>query len=435
MNFLLTKASRIFKTDIHYIFRGGSLLTITQITSAVISFFLTLAFANLIPQETYGTYKYLLSLYALFAIATFPGIDTAVIQSASHGHDGAMMQGFRAKIKLGLLATLAALLYAVYSYIIGHQEVAYLCMIMALALPVMEASTVGVSFFNAKRLYRVWTINDVVTQIVSALIMFGTIFVTKNIFFIALAYFVPTIIARLITVFFISKKFVHDSKEDPGMMHYGRSMTLFQVITRIIGSLDQIVLFHFLGPAQVAIFSLAQSIPSRIQSVLKILGTLALPKYAHRSTSEIAKNLIRKMYMLTGIIVFGCLVYVAIAPWFFTHFLPKYIDSIKYSQVLIFYCISAITYPFGSLLLSHKKIRENYIVSISGIIAKVLAMLIFIPLYGVWGAIIGILVSSGTTTLISLWLLYKAQKGDLNTPTSTNIDNGLSDQSTASLSQ
>jgi len=54
---LLRRSEKYFKTDMVYLAHGGFWLTLGQIISSAASFLLAIAFANLLPKETYGTYK------------------------------------------------------------------------------------------------------------------------------------------------------------------------------------------------------------------------------------------------------------------------------------------------------------------------------------------------------------------------------------------
>ena len=55
-------SERYSKTDMLYLVRGGFWLSLNHIAASVSSLILAVAFANLIPAETYGTYRYVLSI-------------------------------------------------------------------------------------------------------------------------------------------------------------------------------------------------------------------------------------------------------------------------------------------------------------------------------------------------------------------------------------
>jgi len=401
------RLSSILRTDVRYIFSGGFFLSLTQVSSAFISLGMTIAFANLISPETYGLYRYMLSIYALITIFAFPGLDTAVAQSVSNGFDRSLIEGFKTKFKWSIMGTVASFGVAGYYFLNGNQVLAAIFAIMGAALPFMESPSLITSFLNGKKLFKTWATMDIGGQLISAACLVTTIFLTKNILLIVMAYFLPYIVVRMGWYIWIKKNLIKNREIDSGLFKYGGSVTIFQILSRAAASIDQIVLFHILGPAQVAIFSLAQAVPNRIQSLFRIVGTLALPKFAERSPKEIASVLPRKLLLFGVIILAGCLLYVMLAPLLFKYIFPKYLASLSYSQVLVFYTLSAVTYPFGSYLFAHKKLKESYIVSSSSIIIKIASLAIFVPIIGIWGAVVGTLTSSAVIIILSFYFLKR----------------------------
>lgn len=406
---------------------GGFFLTLTQVTSAVSGLVLTVAFANLLPVETYGTYRYVLAVYGLLTIASLPGADTAVLQSVSLGYDSAFRTGILAKLRWSILGTIASFLYAGYLYLSGDTLMGHTFLLVGVALPFMEAFSLYTGVLNAKRAFKTWAVFEIATQAVSLAGLIYAVSHTEHIILIMAAYFVPYILCRVAATVYVSQYYIAPSPKDPGVLSYGRSMTLFQVISRLMASLDQIVLYQFLGPVYVAIFSLATAVPNRIQSVLRITGTLAFPKFAKQTGAEIAQSLPRKMFLFACGILGICILYVLGAPYLFAYVFPNYLPSLLYSQVAVFYTLSAITYPFGSYLMAHKKIRKNYVMAIAGFTTKVACLSAFVPFIGIWGAIIGILATALVTILMVAWFIVRERNA--NTDTLSN------DQSRAALAQ
>lgn len=407
-NRVLTRLERRLGLDLRYLLSGGFFLALTQVTSALIALGMTIAFANWVPVETYGTYRYLIAVYGLFALAALPGIDTAVLRAVSRGEDAAFDVGIRTKFRWGLLGAAAALGYAGYHFHSGSAALGYAFAVMGVALPLMESAALYASLLNGKRLFRAWALLDIFVQGISALALLGTIrFISTDIVALAIAYFGSYVLARGIALLVSRMRYARNAIRDEGLQAYSRSVTLFQVLTRAIASLDQIVLFHLLGPAQVAIFSLATAVPNRIQGILRISGNLAFPKFAKREASEIARSLPRRMVLFSLAVAAGCAAYVAVAPTLFSLLFPQYLASLPYSQAVVFYTLSAITYPFGSYLFAHKRVGDNYVLAVGSFAAKVACLLGLVPWFGVWGAIAGILASAAATIAITGWMLVR----------------------------
>lgn len=403
---ILLILERWLRTDIRYSATGGFFLGLVQIVGALTGLGLTIAFANLLPVETYGTYRYLLATYSIIAIAALPGLDASILQSVSRGFEGTFKSGVAARFRWGFVGTAIAIGYAAYHFSQGSLIMGALFIVAGLSLPFMESYAMYASFLNGKRLFKEWAAFDIISQIVSALVLIATMFFTKNILIIVSAYFIPYILTRFLITIFVYKRYVANNTIDPESLQYGKSMTLFQIISRLSASMDQIILYYLLGPAQVALFSLATAIPNRMQGMYRISGVLAFPKFANKSSFDIASTLYRKMFLFFIFILICGLAYAILAPFIFTYIFPQYINSIPYSQIVVFYTLSAITYPFAASLTAHKRVRDNYWIVILSFLVKFLVLVISIPFFGVWGAILGMLAASATTIAITFWFMY-----------------------------
>jgi O-antigen/teichoic acid export membrane protein len=403
----LKKVSVKFKIDASYIAKGGSLLFMTQIVSAVIGLGMTIAFTNLLAVETYGIYKYVLSVYGLLTILSFSGIDTAVMRATSQGKDGSLMQGFYKKLTWGTLASFASLVFSIVLYFQHSTQLATAFVIVAAIIPINESGTLWAMYLHSKKYFRQAVILDVAQQIFTALILLASIIYTQNFLIIVAAYFIPQTFIRLGFLYWINQRFVKNHEIDPELGSYGRSFTFFQIVSRIIGSIDQIVLFHFLGGVGVALFALAEALPNRIQSIYRITGTLAFPQFAKSTPDEIVKKLPKRMLMFGVVILISCIAYVLVAPYIFAYIFPKYMPALHYTQVLVFMTLVSVGYPFGAYLAAHKKIKEMYILSASTVFVKIVVLAIFVPLYGIWGAVFSVLAESATNIGVTMYIIAR----------------------------
>src|SRR3989344_3111426 len=120
INAAINQAEKLTKTDVRYVARGSFWLGMTQVTSVIVGIAMTAGFANLISPETFGLYRYILSVYGILAMAGLPGVATGVLQAVSTGYEEALLQGFKLKLRWSLLGSLASLGYAGYNFL-THQ--------------------------------------------------------------------------------------------------------------------------------------------------------------------------------------------------------------------------------------------------------------------------------------------------------------------------
>jgi O-antigen/teichoic acid export membrane protein len=171
------------------------------------------------------------------------------------------------------------------------------------------------------------------------------------------------------------------------MLSYGKNLTVMSTLGVISSHLDKIILFHFLGAAQVAIYTFAIAIPEQLKSFIAKLSTLAFPKFSEKSKEEIRKTIWIKL-LLMGIILFLIsVVYIALAPIIFSVLFPLYTDSILLSQIFAASLFTLVINIPLDVLRALKKTKELYYFNISTAIVRITLAVILIYFYGLTGAI------------------------------------------------
>ena len=388
------------KTDMLYLARGGFWLTLGQIVSSLSTLALAVAFANLVPPETYGTYKYLLSIAGVFAIFTLPGMNTALARAVAQGHEGLIHSVTRSRVMHSLLGSVVALAGSGYYFLNENIELSLALLIIAATLPVFDTATGYLSYLLGKRRFDLQTIYHLLAQVVSTGILIVTIFFTHNIILILLAYFVPLTLVRGFLYLRIARTI---SKEEAGVetikeTHtYGKHLTAMQILGVISGNIDKILLWKFFGPAQLAVYAFAIAIPEQVKGPLKGMSNIMLPKYAvHASieTSRPPQNFWYKFLLYTALLVIISLVYIAIAPLLFYTLFPSYTESIFFSQILALSLLTGAQTMPATLLTAQKRTKTQYVLTIVRSVTQLLLFIILIPMFGIMGAILATIVSN-----------------------------------------
>ncbi len=404
----LRLSEKYTKTDMVYLTSGGFWLSAGQVISSASAFLLSIAFANLLPKETYGVYRYILSMVSLLTIPALPGITTAVTRAVSAGFDGTLVASIKAKIRWGFFSSLASLGVAGYYYFNHNNTLAISFLVAAVFLPFMDAFGLYTALLNGKKKYWVWTKYGAITQIVSVASLIAALFLTKNLFFILLAYFVSWTLLRYIFLKITLRKFIASQTQDPKALSYGKHLSLMKVANITASYIDRLFVFHFLGPISLAVYSFAIAVPEQIKGALSFLDTLAFPKFVARDAKEIKSSFKTKFLrlLLLGILIVG--VYVLAAPLIYKIFFPQYKDSIFYSQLFALSMLNLIFFPATTALKAKKKIKELYISNTVGPIFQIAIMLIFIIWKGLLGLIIARIISRFFGGLLDTFLFYRS---------------------------
>lgn len=405
---LLKKSEKWTKTDMIYLAKGSFWLTLGQGISSLSSFLLALAFANLLPKETYGNYKYILSIVGVLSIATLSGINTSLTRSIARGFEGSMSIALKTKIKWGVLGGIASLILAGYYWMNNNTVFTFAFLISAIFIPFMDSFGVYGPLFSGRKDFKTSTKYKIIAQIIPVLLIIITIFFSKNILLILITYFSANTLVRMI-IYKISIKKLKNKEIDKGIKKYGLQLSLIKGITTISGSVSNIFLFHFLGSPALAIFSIAIAPTEQIRAQIRNLENLLLPKLSQENwLIPSLKNIIKKSLLLILIITLIVIIFIIIAPWFYKIFFPKYIEAVPYSQFIApTLLITSFNIFLHNILISKKKIKEQKYLTALSVFSSFIIIIPFIYYFKINGLIISIYINKLLETLLMIYFLSK----------------------------
>ncbi len=399
-------------TDNIYIARGGFWTSVSFVVSTLVSAGITLAFANFLSKEAFGTYRYAQSLFGALSFLTFTGINTAVTQMIAEGHLTIVSYSIRLQIKYNIAFTLATLSLALYFWINQNATLAYSLGIAAIGFPIITTFNTYGAVLAGRKQFPTSALYGSLSTIFLGAVLIGTLASTNYVPLIMLAYCVGN---ALPTLYFYRKTLAtlppqtSTSQERQSLWSYARHISLINVFSTLSQYADKIILFHYFGAVQLATYAIAQAIPERIRGFSKNINNIILPKVASRSIGEIQKIFYTRVLQAFGIGLLISGLYILAAPLIFHTFLPQYIDSLRYSQVLSLSL--ALTMPGGyvaSVFYGKKLVKTIYLSSVSAHISRILLFWILGKQFGVWG-LIGASLSVHSIGMLYNFYLWNAE--------------------------
>jgi len=404
----LIKTQKITDTDNLYVAKQGSYLTIGNIITAVASFLLAVAFGRLLPKEIYGNYRYIISIVMVIGIFALPAMDDAVLQAVANRFDGSFRRGLKEKFNWALLGSIACIVVGGYFFFFkDNSTLAISFLIAAVFFPIMQSTGLYLSYLGGKKLFKVQVKYNVLTQIISSLLIIVALFFTKNLIILILMYF--SSYALLGTIFLMAslKRFPPNRENDEKFISFGKKMSALYVITTFASQLDKILLFNLLGSAELAIYSFAMLPVSEASIFLKNIRLLALPKFSVRSKEEIKKTLLKKVYKATLLMIPLIALYIALAPFFYRILFPQYMDAVNYSMLLF---STLIVFPFTIIPLyfqAQLMKKELYQYNIISPIVTIVLLLVLTPVFGIAGTILARFVGQIFASIMSIFIFKK----------------------------
>ena len=387
---------RFVKTDIRYLLRGGFWLAAGQLVNALIGLALAVIFANFLPKEIYGVYRYLLSLAGVISAFTLTGLGTAVVRAVARGFDGTVRLAFKTKMKWSATAWLVALGGSFYYFLHNNYTLALSLLVISFTLPLIESGKLFGHSFVGKKDFRRSAIASVLYNFVPAAALVFIVFFTQKPVWLVLAYFSLSAMIALLLYQWSLKRLTNNRVDDQAI-NYGKKLTLIDLTAGVAAYFDQIVVFHFLGAASLAAYSLAFVVPNKIKGVLRLPGQLALPKFSQRKPWEIKADLPRRLAVMSGIIFLVMAAYVLLTPLIFQVAFPKYQESIFYSQLAALVMIGSLMPVINAAWSAHRRVRAMAIINLADPLLKVLLVIGL----GYWLGLLGVVVAR----VVAQWLL------------------------------
>ncbi|KKT80819.1 MAG: Polysaccharide biosynthesis protein [Candidatus Azambacteria bacterium GW2011_GWA1_44_9] len=386
-----------------YLARGSFWSGSTFFVTAALSFGLTLAFANFLDKESYGVYKYIFSIYGLLGAFAFSDLNILIIQAVAKGNDGVLRRAFTYSLKWNIPYLIVAFGVAIYYYLNANPTLGIAFVVIALITPLTTSYNIYGSFLNGKKDFRLISISNAVSSVISAVATFFVIIYTQNPLLIVISYIVTNLATSALYYFYTIKKYQPNDQFEEGSLAMGKHFSLMNVFTIIAQNIDKILIFHFLGGASLAIYSFAQAPVNQMLGLLKLSGPIYAPKILAKSKEENKRELPKKFFQIIGVMTIPVIAYIIFAPYFYRIFFPQYIEAVVYSQ---FYALTLLTFGkkfIGIPTVIHLPKKTLYKLSIINPVIDILPKLILLYFFGLAGAIAAILLSNLMTTAVSFY--------------------------------
>ena len=396
-----------------YIAKGGSWTLINQGVGTLLTLGLVVAFANLLPKEVYGQYSYVLSIVGTLNVLTLTGMNAAVSRSVAQGKTGILHGSvmYQLKWNFGLLFVLVGL--SGYYHFFTHDDVLALSfLILAFFVPATLAFNTYGAYLDGKKAFRHVSVCRILSTATYVAGMFAVMYMHKEVTWLIGMYATIIFCTTLICYIYTARKHTtENAKIDVAeTIAYGRELTFIQFIDPIASQIDKVIVGHFWGPAQLAIYAIAVTIPNKVTELMKNWMNIGFPKFANKTPAEMQTVFYRRILQGLSIGAVMALFYVWVSPYFFTYILPQYLESIAYSQLLAVSFIFAIPNRYMSLLFSSQ--RMSKMILKRSFVMNCINILLYL-ICGIWGGIVGLIIANilsaflGFVLNMILWLSIK----------------------------
>lgn len=402
----LRRSEKYAQTDMVYLAKGGSWASLNRVINSVAGFLLAIAFANLLPKDAYGTYKYIFSIMGVLFVTTLPRFNTALKRAVAQGYEGSAIPILKMRMKGGTVGAIVALGIAGYYLVAGNMLLAAAFLIAATFLPFMYPLGIYGPILEGRKDFKTSSIYGITLELANTIPMIIVMFFTGNVLLIVLTFFASYTLTEIFLLRRIYKKINLNTKVADDTINYGKHLTVMDIIGSVAGQLDKILMWHFLGAAALATYSFAIAPVDQSKRLLKTVNSLAFPKLATKPPRVLKNTLPKKVFKYLGITILIALTYIIAAPYIFQLLFPQYMDSVFYSRIYAIGFIFAPLSIFGTVQSAHANKKALYITKIASPLSKIIALVVLVPILGALGAIIALMTGSLVSVLISYYYFH-----------------------------
>mgnify|MGYP001613048851 CR=1 FL=1 len=398
--------AKLLGLDIVYFARGAFWLGFGLLLTFLAGIALSSLFSRILSKEIFGQYSFLVAALGFVSITALPGIPAIVSQAASERKDGVLQDAMFMVFRWSLVGMIVLLLMALY-FTRENPSLALALALSGVAFPISSAFGLYGPYLTGKKRFKDVAIFTTIGQYVTLVATAVALFWLPNLVTIALFSVWSTVIVNLLLSAWALKG-AENQRRDLKLLSFGKHLSFSQILPTASEYLDRFLIPFLLGFGNLAIYSFAILIPTQLHYFLKTFIQLSQPKIAQMSTREIKRNLLDKTLQLELLIILVVLAYIILSPFIFDILYPNYKkDSLLLSQTFV---LSLLYFPTNMLSLAKIKARATSIIyksNSSVALISMLLLLVMVPIWGLWGAILAKVLGKTLQGIIQIYFFKK----------------------------
>lgn len=405
---ILHQTGEYFKIDMSYLVKGGAWVTAGQVISSVAAFILSIFYANFLLPETYGVYRYVMSILAVLTVSSLSGMPGAVTQSVARDFEGSVTTALRVRIKWGIFGALAAFGIALYYFSNANTELGISFLIVAGFIPFMDSLNIYDALLIGRKKFDRSSQYQIINQLIATCMAAAAIYFTRNLYVILFAYVFSWTMLRAISYLRVIRIYKPNTNFDPSTIRFGKDLSFINILGTVADYLDKILIFHFIGVVPLAVYTIATAPVEQIKSLLsRNITKLALPKYAEKSTEEVKAHVYKWILRISlGLVVITAM-YAFAVPFLFDIFFRAYSGAIVYSQLFSLTIISTLVFLPLTALNAKVARKQLYSYEIISSIVQIGLLAALVSSTGLLGIILARILSSLFNVVLATLLLRK----------------------------
>lgn len=408
---------------------GSGWLFLQQVLIAPMSVLTTVLLTHFLSIESYGYYKYILSIYGIIAIFSFSGIYSISTLNMQRGQDNFFALGFKYKKLLRFIPSLISLGVAGYYFYMGNSFLATFFLINIFSYLIVDTYDFYLVALQGRGDYKANMKYATLYYLFSTFPPAITAIFTGNLYLIFIVMYLSQGIYRYVTFQLVKKRLrlkldnLNTHGISQGEIQEFRKESLATTFNGALASAQVnasgVIIFNRLGAADNAIYSIALTfadfvsgmIGSTMTKIQLILSRITKRLGYTRESDQEKRALIRGLFQKYFWFALGsALLCALLLPVVYKFLFPKYYFSYHYAVVYSISILAVALTPAYQYLYEKRLFKAINIIQILTL-ALNLALLFFAAMYfGVWGAILVAILMRFVNNLVYTGVMYRNGK-------------------------
>lgn len=409
---LLEKCEKFFGLDVSYFVRNGFWVFARQLSLVFGGLLIYMAFARYASQEALGTYQLVLSIISVASILSLPGMSPALVQAVVRKMDGTYVEVFRRSFWGSLLGLLFLLCLGVLLISLGN-TFGFLLLIVAPFFPFLSAFTLWDGFLQGRERFDTIARYSFFLSFFQVASVCGALFFFQDDALFSVTFYIISTSVVHIALFLKSRLLVRNEDVDESSVQFGFFMTKMSGLSIIAEQIDKIFIGFFLGPANLAIYTVVSFFGTRIKDVVRPFGSMLVPKMTLEEagfSSLLFRHRKVLFFGLTLAIFCGAIFLFLVERVDFFIFSGKYSEFFKLSRWYAITVVLSIPLTVIGYYIYAK--RNAYALAVSNTVFYVFRIalnVVSIVFYGLEGAVISYNISMAVLLFVYAWGIYQEE--------------------------
>src|SRR3989344_3611253 len=161
----LKTLERFLQVDATYLAGGSFWLILGKGVNMFVALLLSVIYARYLLKETYGDYRYVLSIFGMLGIFALPGLATAINRSVARGHERTFVKGARIILLSSFSITLIGIGIGLVFLSGGRPELAYSFFAVSAIIPFTESFGIWRGYYDGERKFKEKTFFNLISHI------------------------------------------------------------------------------------------------------------------------------------------------------------------------------------------------------------------------------------------------------------------------------